>query len=210
MFSDVETSDERTRIRKTSKPLMEKKRRARINRCLAELKQILISDHHVSIGHSKWEKADILEMTVEYVRKLRMRKGSTDEDSNCQAVNEVSDKASPSNSNNSDGSEKIPWSRYSKKRRSSPPPPVCTASTSSSPKRFRSVDCSQNSPQPAVFPCAQPFLPTPITPSNMHHLMAQHLFAMQHYQSMKLAAMAPVSQMSLSSPISTPPIWRPI
>ncbi|CAL2040667.1 unnamed protein product [Caenorhabditis brenneri] len=55
-----------------NKPLMEKKRRARINRSLSQLKQILIQDEHKnSTQHSKWEKADILEMTVEYLQLLR-------------------------------------------------------------------------------------------------------------------------------------------
>ncbi|CAD6191248.1 unnamed protein product [Caenorhabditis auriculariae] len=71
MFSDVETEDRGGR--KKNKPMMEKKRRARINRSLSQLKQILIVDKHVSPGHAKWEKADILEMTVEYVKNLRAK-----------------------------------------------------------------------------------------------------------------------------------------
>ncbi|CAI5449822.1 unnamed protein product [Caenorhabditis angaria] len=64
--------------RKKNKPLMEKKRRARINKCLSQLKQILIQDQHKnSQSHAKWEKADILEMTVEYLKTLRQQK-STD------------------------------------------------------------------------------------------------------------------------------------
>uniref|UniRef100_A0A0K0DM80 BHLH domain-containing protein n=1 Tax=Angiostrongylus cantonensis TaxID=6313 RepID=A0A0K0DM80_ANGCA len=55
--------------------MMEKKRRARINQCLSELKEILICDKHSS-GHAKWEKADILEMTVDYLKKLRAQRGS--------------------------------------------------------------------------------------------------------------------------------------
>ncbi|VDM60359.1 unnamed protein product [Angiostrongylus costaricensis] len=54
--------------------MMEKKRRARINQCLSELKEILICDKHSS-GHAKWEKADILEMTVDYLKKLRAQRG---------------------------------------------------------------------------------------------------------------------------------------
>ncbi|CAJ0959265.1 unnamed protein product, partial [Mesorhabditis belari] len=63
----------RQRIRRTNKPMMEKKRRARINRSLAELKQILLDAAHTSPSHGKWEKADILEMTVSYVRSLLTR-----------------------------------------------------------------------------------------------------------------------------------------
>ncbi|KRZ57994.1 Transcription factor HES-1-B [Trichinella nativa] len=55
-----------------NKPLMEKRRRARINRSLDELKSMLICSTKPSIpGHSKWEKADILEMTVQQMRTLR-------------------------------------------------------------------------------------------------------------------------------------------
>lgn len=52
--------------RKLKKPLMEKKRRARINHCLVELKHILLqaSPHQ----RTKLEKADILEMTVNHLR----------------------------------------------------------------------------------------------------------------------------------------------
>ncbi|KAK5965785.1 Helix-loop-helix DNA-binding domain protein, partial [Trichostrongylus colubriformis] len=73
MYSDIESfsSDERGNTKKTNKPMMEKKRRARINHCLSELKEILICDKHASAGHAKWEKADILEMTVDYLKKLR-------------------------------------------------------------------------------------------------------------------------------------------
>ena len=55
--------------RSISKPLMEKRRRDRINKSLAELKTILIDvlkrDQN---SCSKLEKADILEMTVNYLR----------------------------------------------------------------------------------------------------------------------------------------------
>ena len=55
--------------RSISKPLMEKRRRDRINKSLAELKTILIDvlkrDQN---SCSKLEKADILEMTVNYLK----------------------------------------------------------------------------------------------------------------------------------------------
>ncbi|KAI4460569.1 basic helix-loop-helix transcription factor hes-related [Holotrichia oblita] len=68
--------------RKIRKPLMEKKRRARINDSLETLKQILleskttIKDPSSTIKKSgqrtaKLEKADILEMTVRYLQHLR-------------------------------------------------------------------------------------------------------------------------------------------
>lgn len=56
------------------KPLMEKRRRARINQCLSELKQLLL--HMAPHQRSKLEKADILEMTVQYVNQLQQQVGA--------------------------------------------------------------------------------------------------------------------------------------
>ncbi|KAJ6219070.1 hypothetical protein RDWZM_004882 [Blomia tropicalis] len=55
-----------------SKPLMEKRRRARINQCLSQLKQIVVDSagQHTQNNKCKLEKADILELTVKYVKKL--------------------------------------------------------------------------------------------------------------------------------------------
>ncbi|KAK0399716.1 hypothetical protein QR680_003176 [Steinernema hermaphroditum] len=62
-----------TTQRKANKPLMEKRRRARINRCLNELKQIIMekSREQTTASQSKWEKADILEMTLAYIKSLQ-------------------------------------------------------------------------------------------------------------------------------------------
>lgn len=74
-------------IRRIRKPLMEKKRRARINDSLDTLKEILLDNRHnllknseqwrqfsaqqqVQLKTTKLEKADILEMTVNYLRML--------------------------------------------------------------------------------------------------------------------------------------------
>ncbi|KAJ0176452.1 hypothetical protein K1T71_007631 [Dendrolimus kikuchii] len=59
-------------LRKTNKPIMEKKRRARINHCLNELKELLLdtSDKDPT-RHSKLEKADILELTVKHLQTLQ-------------------------------------------------------------------------------------------------------------------------------------------
>uniref|UniRef100_A0A667Y2V5 Hairy-related 3 n=1 Tax=Myripristis murdjan TaxID=586833 RepID=A0A667Y2V5_9TELE len=56
---------------KVSKPLMEKKRRARINKCLDQLKSLLESYYANSIRKRKLEKADILELTVKHLRNLQ-------------------------------------------------------------------------------------------------------------------------------------------
>ncbi|KAM5125415.1 transcription factor HES-4-like [Callospermophilus lateralis] len=58
--------------RQSSKPIMEKRPRARINQSLAQLKTLILdSVRKDSSRHSKLEKADILEMTVIHLQNLR-------------------------------------------------------------------------------------------------------------------------------------------
>nr|CAD7457282.1 unnamed protein product [Timema tahoe] len=58
--------------RKVMKPMLERKRRARINRCLDELKELMVSALQAEGENvSKLEKADILELTVRHLHKLR-------------------------------------------------------------------------------------------------------------------------------------------
>lgn len=58
--------------RKAKKPLMEKLRRARINDSLNELKSLVLDALNKDVSrYSKMEKADILEMTVQYMRELK-------------------------------------------------------------------------------------------------------------------------------------------
>ncbi|XP_017292855.1 transcription factor HES-1-B-like [Kryptolebias marmoratus] len=58
--------------RKSSKPIMEKRRRARINESLGQLKSLILEAlKKDSSRHSKLEKADILEMTVKHLRNLQ-------------------------------------------------------------------------------------------------------------------------------------------
>lgn len=65
--------------RKIRKPLMEKKRRARINDSLETLKQMLLDTKSpIKEGKNgqrtaKLEKADILEMTVQYLQSLHSK-----------------------------------------------------------------------------------------------------------------------------------------
>lgn len=58
--------------RKVMKPMLERKRRARINRCLDELKELMVTALQ-SEGEnvSKLEKADILELTVRHLHSLK-------------------------------------------------------------------------------------------------------------------------------------------
>merc|ERR1711990_463053 len=58
--------------RKVMKPLIEKKRRARINACLDELKDLMVfAMQSEGESISKLEKADVLELTVKHLRKLK-------------------------------------------------------------------------------------------------------------------------------------------
>ncbi|CAG5125904.1 unnamed protein product, partial [Candidula unifasciata] len=61
----------RVASKRTNKPLIEKRRRARINECLQQLKEIIVRDRQLdNVRGNRLEKADILEMTVEYIRQL--------------------------------------------------------------------------------------------------------------------------------------------
>lgn len=58
--------------RRATKPIMEKKRRARINSSLNELKVLILDALHKDPSrHSKLEKADILEMTVRHLQSVQ-------------------------------------------------------------------------------------------------------------------------------------------
>ncbi|GLG99638.1 Protein deadpan, partial [Gryllus bimaculatus] len=58
--------------RRSNKPIMEKRRRARINHCLNELKSLILDAMKKDPArHSKLEKADILEMTVKHLQSVQ-------------------------------------------------------------------------------------------------------------------------------------------
>ena len=58
--------------RKVMKPLLERKRRARINACLDELKDLMVFALQTEGENiSKLEKADVLELTVRHLQKLK-------------------------------------------------------------------------------------------------------------------------------------------
>ncbi|XP_053968489.1 enhancer of split m7 protein [Anastrepha ludens] len=67
------------RYRKVMKPLLERKRRARINQCLDELKELMAECVQQESGEPevKLEKADILELTVEHLRKMRQQQSKS-------------------------------------------------------------------------------------------------------------------------------------
>ncbi|XP_041953726.1 hairy-related 3 [Alosa sapidissima] len=71
---------EKTKVfsgKKVSKPLMEKKRRARINKCLDQLKTLLETCYSNNIRKRKLEKADILELTVRHLRHLQKNRSGS-------------------------------------------------------------------------------------------------------------------------------------
>uniref|UniRef100_A0A2C9JYE0 BHLH domain-containing protein n=1 Tax=Biomphalaria glabrata TaxID=6526 RepID=A0A2C9JYE0_BIOGL len=58
--------------RRANKPLVEKKRRARINGCLSQLKSLILGAMQTEGAQvSRLEKADILEMTVKYLQHMQ-------------------------------------------------------------------------------------------------------------------------------------------
>ncbi|XP_055840247.1 protein deadpan isoform X2 [Episyrphus balteatus] len=61
-------------LRRSNKPIMEKRRRARINHCLNELKSLILEAMKKDPArHTKLEKADILEMTVKHLQSMQRR-----------------------------------------------------------------------------------------------------------------------------------------
>merc|ERR1712130_225294 len=69
---DDEPMSRTNQYRKIVKPMLERKRRARINACLDELKDIMVfAMQSEGESISKLEKADVLELTVKHLRKLK-------------------------------------------------------------------------------------------------------------------------------------------
>lgn len=61
--------------RKVMKPMLERKRRARINKCLDELKDLMVATLESEGEHvTRLEKADILELTVAHLQKLKQQR----------------------------------------------------------------------------------------------------------------------------------------
>lgn len=59
--------------RKLRKPLIEKRRRERINSSLEQLKGIMVDAYN--LDQSKLEKADVLEITVQHMENLQIDSG---------------------------------------------------------------------------------------------------------------------------------------
>lgn len=74
--------------RKVTKPLLERKRRARMNLYLEELKELIVDTMEEQGEHvNKLEKADILEMTVTYLRNQQRNNNATPHAANKKIVN---------------------------------------------------------------------------------------------------------------------------
>ncbi|XP_043081209.1 hairy-related 12 [Puntigrus tetrazona] len=58
---------------KLRKPIVEKMRRDRINSCIDQLKSLLEKEFHSHDPSAKLEKADILEMTVSFLKQQRQQ-----------------------------------------------------------------------------------------------------------------------------------------
>ncbi|XP_076054751.1 enhancer of split mgamma protein-like [Oratosquilla oratoria] len=73
-IEDAEPMSRTYQYRKVMKPMLERRRRARINRCLDELKDLMVGALQ-SEGETitKLEKADVLELTVRHLRKLKQQ-----------------------------------------------------------------------------------------------------------------------------------------
>ncbi|CAG0893739.1 unnamed protein product [Darwinula stevensoni] len=70
--------------KKVMKPLLERKRRARINRCLEEMKELMMGTVSNTCAPQHLEKADVLELTVEHLKKLAEKRKTMAEDPEIQ------------------------------------------------------------------------------------------------------------------------------
>lgn len=83
------------------KPMLERKRRARINRCLDELKELMVTALQ-SEGENvaKLEKADILELTVKHLQSLRTTKSPPPNNIINNNSNNINNNNNSTNNNN--------------------------------------------------------------------------------------------------------------
>ncbi|CAH0554812.1 unnamed protein product [Brassicogethes aeneus] len=71
-MQEPQTTMSKAELRKTHKPIMEKRRRARINHCLNDIKSLILEAMNKDPArHSKLEKADILEMAVKHLQNTQ-------------------------------------------------------------------------------------------------------------------------------------------
>ncbi|XP_017145234.1 enhancer of split mgamma protein [Drosophila miranda] len=73
--SQISEMSKTYQYRKVMKPMLERKRRARINKCLDELKDLMVATLESEGEHvTRLEKADILELTVTHLQKMKQKR----------------------------------------------------------------------------------------------------------------------------------------
>ncbi|GAA6071615.1 transcription factor HES-5-like [Tachysurus ichikawai] len=73
---------------KLRKPVVEKMRRDRINSCIEQLKVILEKEFHQQDPNTKLEKADILEMTVVFLKQQLQSQISAPQKAHCDGYSQ--------------------------------------------------------------------------------------------------------------------------
>jgi hairy-and-enhancer-of-split protein len=72
---DLSSVSRSHQYRKVMKPILERKRRARINKCLDDLKDLMmVAIEAEGESIARLEKADVLELTVRHLQKLKRQK----------------------------------------------------------------------------------------------------------------------------------------
>ncbi|XP_030634483.1 transcription factor HES-5-like [Chanos chanos] len=73
---------------KLRKPVVEKMRRDRINNCIEQLKTMLEKEFHQQDPNTKLEKADILEMTVVFLKQQLQAQTSAPQKAHCDGYSQ--------------------------------------------------------------------------------------------------------------------------
>ncbi|EDO34999.1 predicted protein [Nematostella vectensis] len=87
-FDNTSFSGKKKANSECSHKVIEKRRRDRINSCLSELAQLIPSAQNGKQGSGKLEKAEILELTVEYVKKNLQNPNQIQQDGTDKGANE--------------------------------------------------------------------------------------------------------------------------
>ncbi|XP_037896160.1 enhancer of split mgamma protein [Glossina fuscipes] len=75
MSTEISEMSKTYQYRKVMKPMLERKRRARINKCLDELKDLMVATLESEGEHvTRLEKADILELTVSHLQRMKQNR----------------------------------------------------------------------------------------------------------------------------------------
>lgn len=94
MNSTESTMSKTQQYRKVVKPMLERQRRARINKSLDNLKSLIMESTQEGEHMAKMEKTDILEITVKYLRNIKKSAAISEQESfrrgYINAANEVS------------------------------------------------------------------------------------------------------------------------